>query len=93
MEKQNSKRVMLESYFELLEFEGRIYREDFCFICQQPLKKDITLMRAFKFTHPSCLYDLKFSKNRVLEMIENKESIKFEDNEIDTLFEVLKRGF
>ncbi|MBN2824262.1 MAG: recombination protein RecO, partial [Campylobacterales bacterium] len=55
MERQNPKRVLVESYLELLEYEGRVYDEESCTICQMPLDKQVSLMQSFKLTHPHCI--------------------------------------
>ena len=45
-DKQNPKRVAVESYVKLLEHEGRLHNEREWFLCSQPIKEDVSHIRA-----------------------------------------------
>jgi len=92
MERQNPKRVMCESYLELLGYEGRIYQEDSCYICQGRLANDVGLMQGYKLTHPECIFSSPLNKNRILQALATQSTIHLEDSEVDYLFGVLQRG-
>ncbi|MBN2824467.1 MAG: recombination protein RecO, partial [Campylobacterales bacterium] len=92
MERQNPKRVLVESYLELLEYEGRVYDEDSCTICQMPLGYQVSLMQSFKLTHPECIHAPHLYKKSMLQAFKSKSTIHLDDSEVDYLFGVMQRG-
>ncbi len=92
-EKQNSKRVAIESYIKLLEFEGRLHNDFICFECEKMIEKDVSLLRAFLPAHKECIYKESFKHLHVKELFQNKSTIFFEDKEIDKLWNILLEGF
>ncbi|MEA1953489.1 MAG: recombination protein RecO [Campylobacterota bacterium] len=91
-DKQNPKRIICESYIELLAFEGRLYPKKNCFICEQPIKEHIALMQAFKPTHPSCIYSPNLPTVKILDFFKTKQTIFLEDFEVEYLFDVVMKG-
>jgi len=91
-EKQNPKRLVCESYMQLLSYEGRVHREDCCYICEAPLGEEISLMRAFIPAHPACLYASALSREKVERFFETKQTLHLEDNEVDYLFSIVMKG-
>jgi len=92
--KQNPKRVAIESYVKLLEYEGRLHKELKCFICSQDIKDDeISLIRAYLPTHKNCSHTLSINKNGLNKLFINKSSIFLNDKEIDILWYLLLEGF
>jgi recombination protein O len=64
--KQNPKRVAIESYVKLLENEGRLHTELNCFLCSLPIQeKEISIIRAFLPTHKACSHTLGISDKEV----------------------------
>lgn len=90
--KQNPKRVAIESYVKLLEHEGRLHKERICFLCSKPIEGDISLLRAFLPTHKECSNTLSINKVGLKELYENKSSLFLSDKEIDRLWYVLLEG-
>ena len=91
-DKQNPKRVAIESYVKLLEHEGRLHKEKICFMCSNPIDGDISLIRAFLPTHKECTYTLSINHKGLKELYENKSTIFLDDKEIDRLWHVLLEG-
>jgi len=91
-DKQNPKRVVCEAYIELLEYEGRHYEQDNCFICEQRIEDNIALMQAFRPAHPSCIYSSALPTKKVLDFFDTKKTVFLDDNEVDYLFEVVMKG-
>ena len=89
---QNPKRVAIESYVKLLEHEGRLHTEPICFLCSQPIKEDISLIRAFLPTHETCTHTLAINQNALNELYKNKSSLFLSDKEIERLWIVLLEG-
>lgn len=90
--KQNPKRVCIEAYIKLLHHEGRLFSDDFCFLCETKLNQNISLARAFLFACPTCLHSYNFSKNEILKLLTQKSSLHLNDTTINKLWEVLLEG-
>jgi hypothetical protein len=91
-DKQNPKRVAVESYVKLLEYEGRLHKENICFLCSNKIEGDISLIRAYLPTHKECTHTLKINKNGLKELYENKTTLFLSDREIERLWFVLLEG-
>ena len=91
-DKQNPKRIICESYIRLLEYEGRLYPEENCFICEERIEEDIALMQAFKPAHPSCIYSSSMPTKKILDFFHTKKTVFLEDDEINYLHEVVMKG-
>ena len=89
---QNPKRVAIESYVKLLEFEGRLHTEMECFLCGNAINGDISLVRAFLPTHKECSHTLQINKKALMELYKTKSSIFLSDNEIDRMWIILLEG-
>jgi len=92
MVKQNHKRAIIESYVELCDYEGRLHIDYECLLCDEQIKKDVSLVRAFMPTHPSCSYTKGFKKEIIDELFNEKTLISFEDDEVNHLWHVLLQG-
>jgi len=92
-DKQNPKRIAIESYVQLLEHEGRLHAEFHCFLCSYPIKEeDISLIRAYLPTREKCTHALSIKKNSLHELFINKSSMFLTDLEVDILFNILLEG-
>lgn len=90
--KQNPKRVAVESYVKILAHEGRLHRERICFLCATKIEGDVSLIRAFLPTHYNCTHTLAINKDALEELFENKSSLFLSDKEVDRLWLVLLEG-
>jgi recombinational DNA repair protein (RecF pathway) len=90
--KQNSKRVAIESYIKLLEHEGRLHKELECFLCSRPIKDDISLIRAYLPTHKECTHTFSIKESSFKELFNNKSTLFLSDKEIDRLWYILLEG-
>lgn len=90
--KQNPKRVAIESYVKLLEYEGRLHTEMECFLCHEKIDGDISLIRAYLPTHKECTHTLSISQLGLKELYENKSSLFLSDKEVERLWYVLLEG-
>jgi len=91
-DKQSPKRLAVEGYLKLLEHEGRVYENDFCYVCEEPLDDMVGLMRAYIPAHPSCIYANAYEKNLIFTLFDTKSSIHINDNMVDELYKVLLKG-
>ena len=91
-DRQNPKRVAVEAYIELLNYEGRLYPEENCYICEQRIEEEISLMQSFKPAHPACIYSPALPTKKILDFFESKKTVFLEDHEVDHLFEIVMKG-
>lgn len=91
--RQNPKRVAIESYVKLLEHEGRLHKELTCFLCSLEIEdNEISLIRAYLPTHKACSHTLSIDKKALRELFLNKSSLFLSDKEVDRLWYVLLEG-
>jgi recombinational DNA repair protein (RecF pathway) len=90
--RQNPKRVAIESYVKLLEHEGRLHKEMYCFLCSRKIEKEISLIRAYLPTHQECSHTYPINIKAINELYENKTTLFLDDKEIDRLWSVLMEG-
>ncbi len=93
MQERNSKRLLIESYINLLEKEGRLHKDFICFLCENKIYKKVALARGFLPAHEKCIYDKGFSEKKLIELFENKKTILFNDEEIEKLWKIMNLGF
>lgn len=92
-DKQNPKRVICESYINLLKYEKRLQPKRVCFICETAIRDKVSLMRGFKVTHPECIKSHPIATKKVINFLDTNNSIFLEDNEIDTILVAVMKGF
>lgn len=90
--KRDPKRLAVESYLKLLEFEGRLHTPQRCFLCDAPLGERTALARAFLPAHPECLGREGFETPKVTALAADKRTLLFDDREIQRLWEILGQG-
>jgi len=91
-EKQNPKRVAIESYVKLLRYEGRLHTEHFCFICEDKIIKEISLARAFLPAHPQCINSIAIASRSIEILFSEANSMFLSDIEIEQVYAVLLEG-
>jgi len=92
-EKQNPKRVIVDSYMELLTEEKRVKDLHECYICQKPLNKLVSLMRGYRPAHIECINSPQIDKLKLEKYFKTKKSLYLNDNEIDILYQTIIGGF
>ncbi len=91
--RQNPKRVAVESYIKLLEYEGRLHTKFDCFLCSAPILEDeISLIRAFLPTHKECSHNFGIKKEALNELFKKKSTLFLNDDEVDRLWYILLEG-
>ena len=92
MERQNPKRVVIESYLEILEYEGRLHDDFQCFICDQPIHDKVVLARSFLPAHKACVFGEEFSQKEIAKLFHSKSTLYLDDREISLLWQLLQEG-
>ncbi|HIP29777.1 MAG TPA: recombination protein RecO [Sulfurospirillum arcachonense] len=90
---QNPKRVAIEAYIKLLEYEGRLHDEFICFNCEEPVKEDLSLIRGFMPAHEQCVWSNTFNRLHVEELFERKSCMFLNDEDVDRLWKTMLEGF
>ncbi|MBD3792578.1 MAG: recombination protein RecO [Campylobacterales bacterium] len=91
-DRQNPKRLAVEAYIQLLRYEGRLYDNGFCHICEEILDDKIGLMRAFIPAHPNCIYAPALEKEKVFKLFDTGSTIELDDEMVEQLYGVLLKG-
>jgi len=91
-DKQNPKRLAIEAYMRLLAYEGRLYDNGFCYICEKILEKEVGLMRAFLPAHPKCIYANPIDKKEIFKLFNTQSTIHLPDEQIEELYYILLKG-
>lgn len=93
IERQNPQRVVIESYLQLLEYEGRLHDDFQCFICDEAIEKNLVLARSFLPAHQTCVFGELLEKKRIEKLFESKSTLYLEDDEVTHLWRLLQEGF
>ncbi len=91
--KQNPKRIVCENYLALLIHEGRLHKEEICYICERPIEEEMALMRAFIPAHPECLHSASLSKEKMRTFFKTGKTTHLDDSEVAYLYDVAMKGF
>ncbi|MEA3455774.1 MAG: recombination protein RecO [Campylobacterota bacterium] len=92
-DRQNPKRIICESYIALLVHEGRLHDEEICYICEDRIDKNVSLMQAFIPAHPHCIHSSAIQKEKLYFFFESGRTLYLNDNEVEYLYQVAIRGF
>ena len=90
--RQNPKRVAIESYVKLLAHEGRLHTEFYCFLCSKKIEGDVSLIRAFLPTHYNCTHTFGIKQAALKELYENRSTLFMSDREVERLWVILMEG-
>ena len=91
-DKQNPRRVAVESYVKLLKYEGRLHTENICFLCSNPINGDISPIRAYLPTHKECSHTPTINKKGLNELFKSHSTLFLSDEEIERLWYILLEG-
>ncbi|MDA3050273.1 recombination protein RecO [Campylobacter sp. JMF_01 NE2] len=91
--RQNPRRIIIESYAKILEFEGRLHSEPFCFLCDEEISGAVSLTRGFLPAHEHCLHQKGFKWGEILEFLQSQNSLNLEDDAVERLYAITLQGF
>ena len=90
--RQNPQRVMIESYLQLLEYEGRLHDDFRCFICDEAIADSVVLARSFLPAHQACVFGELLEKKKIETLFKSKSTLYLEDDEVTHLWRLLQEG-
>lgn len=93
MQKQNPKRLCIEAYLKLLDYEGRLHTQNQCFLCENEIQSDIALARGFLPAHANCLHVKPMNSLHVEHLLKDKSTILLDDEIVERLWRILLEGF
>ena len=91
-DKQNPKRIVVESYRTLLKHEGRLHPVGDCYLCEQPIAETIHLMPAFKPVHPECIYVSALPRALIEDFMMQGKTLHLDDAIVEQLYGVVMKG-
>jgi hypothetical protein len=90
---QNPKRVLIEAACALWEREGRLHADLKCLICERKINDPyVALIHALAPAHGSCVYREGFAREATIRLFETKETILFDDDDVDKLWRIIEEG-
>lgn len=90
--RQNPRRIVCENYVKLLRYEGRMHDDGICYICEEAIGEELSLMRAFIPAHPWCIHGISLSHKKLRYFFESGRTLYLDDNEVDYLYQVAMKG-
>lgn len=91
LEVQDYKRVFLDAYSLMIEYEGRLNFSQNCVECGKELNDYFLLGEGFLMYCNSCKNSVKINKLKMKDYLKHKNSSIFEDDEIDLLYKVFSK--
>lgn len=91
--KQNPIRVAVESYIQLLSYEGRLHDDFVCLICEELVTSELVITRSFLPAHKRCIFGEVVDKAKIEDLFLTASTINLDDDEVDKLWKILQEGF
>jgi recombinational DNA repair protein (RecF pathway) len=90
---QSPKRAILEGYIKLLEYEGRLYKEFYCLICEEEIEdRNIVLVRSFNHAHHHCIPKYQFDRKKIATFFDTTNAFGLSDLEVERLWAIMSEG-
>jgi recombinational DNA repair protein (RecF pathway) len=89
---RNPKRVLVENYIKLLEFEGRLHNEFECFLCEKPINNRVNLARGYLTACEECIPKKGFEIEKIKTLFNEKKTLLLDEKEIESLYKILMLG-
>lgn len=93
MEKQDSKRAILEAYAKLLAHEGRSDLLERCFFCEQPLGEEVGFGRSLLGAHPACIHGASMRREEARHFLLCQDATRLQRSELEMLWRIFLQGF
>ena len=91
--KQSAKRLIVETYINILKYEGRVLPLSTCVLCKQKIENSISVIDGFLPTHSSCSHTESVEYKAIKRLFEEATTIDLDDNTIDRLYLIALKGF
>jgi len=91
-DRQNTKRLVCEGYIEILRYEGRVHPTQRCFVCEELLDEQISLMATLKPAHPQCLFAPYLDRSSFERYLESGATLHLDDEEVEQIYRAILKG-
>ena len=92
--KQSPKRLIVESFIDILKFEGRLYQTDICAICSKPIEdENISLIKDLVPTHTYCANSIVAKKALIDDLFKSSLSWKLSDNLVESISNLIVKSW
>ncbi|MDR1976229.1 MAG: recombination protein RecO [Campylobacteraceae bacterium] len=92
--RQNPKRVAVEAYLNLLQFEGRLHSLEYCFLCEEKIEEEsVALARAYLPAHTECIHNKGIHIDKLKQLFHKKKTLFLDDDEAEYLYRIMNEGF
>ena len=92
-EKQSSKRVAVETFINILKYEGRLHNLSKCLICGSAIENNLSLIKGFIPTHSFCSNSKALPKRAIEELFISGSTLYLDDETVELLFNISIKGF
>jgi hypothetical protein len=89
---RDPKRVLIENYLNLLQFEGRLNLNFECFLCEKKIVNRVNIVRGYLTACENCIPTQGFDINKINSLFITKQTTLLNNNEIEKLYQVLCLG-
>jgi len=91
--KQSSKRLIVETFINILKYEGRIHNLSKCAICGSKIENGLSFIKGFIPTHHYCSKSHPFDIAEIKNLLETNLTLYLDDDEVEVLSEIVLKGF
>jgi len=91
--KQSSKRLIVETFINILKYEGRTQTLSRCAICGSKIEDNISFIRGFVPTHHYCSKSHPFDIAQIKTLLEINSTLYLNDSDVEVLSEIALKGF
>ncbi len=92
--KQSPKRLIIESFVEILRFEGRLYSTNLCAICSKEIDdEEIALLKDLLPAHKYCANSFVVKKRLIDELYRSGLSWKLDDDLVESISNLIIKSW
>jgi len=92
-QKQNCLRVIVESFTDILKFEGRLHHLNRCVICNREIDNEISFIKGMLPTHPKCSLSPALNIKEVNFLFKESSTLFLDDKSVEFLANIVLKGF
>ena len=91
--KQSPYRLIVESFVDILKFEGRLHNIQRCIVCSKNITEDnISLIKGFLPTHTYCANSITLPKKEINDLFNSSSSLLLNDDMVKSLSSIVFKG-
>ena len=91
--KQSAKRLIIETFIAILQYEGRVQNTERCVVCNSKLGNECSLIKGYLPAHPECVKELPIKTEAITHLFQSGSTILLSDAIVDSLYLIALKGF